>query len=179
MTIYICSECGKEIPPDSDFCYHCGSLKSKAYTIEYKNDGSASEQFACPECGIIGDENTKFCRHCGVEIDRAVPKNVNRPRPAAGPSYGGGYGTMPMPVLQKNGGFAMFMSIIFGFVGIYGIGHLIMKKWSRGLMFLAMSAVNWYIYISVGTFPFFVMLISLMLFFKQSMEITNIAYGRS
>lgn len=179
MTIYICSECGKEIPQESDFCYHCGSLRSKAYTIEYKSEQPSNEH-ACPECGIENEPDIKFCRHCGVEMNTVRAQNLMRPRPT-GPYNGGGYGhaTPQVPVLQKRGGAAMFMSIILGFAGIYGIGHMIMKRWSRGLMFLAMSAVNWYIYISVGYPPTFVMLISLMLFFKQSMEITNIAYGRS
>jgi ribosomal protein L40E len=178
VTIYICSECGKEIPQESDFCYHCGSLRSKAYTLEYKA-GQPPEERACPECGIENEPDIKFCRHCGVEMDAVKAQNVVRPRPA-GPFAGNGYGyaNQQVPVLQKGGGAAMLLSIIFGFLGIYGIGHLIMKRWSRGLMFLAMSSVNWYIYLSVGFPPTFVMLISLMLFFKQSMEITNIAYGR-
>ncbi len=177
MKIYICSECGREIPGNSDFCYHCGSLREKAHVIDY---GSAQTPYGdlsslCPECGLANEGDFKFCRHCGVEIKTVETREVNRTPP--GVRYRNGYGATP--VLQKNGGMAMLMAIVFGFVGIYGLGHLVMKKWSRGLMFLAMSAVNWYIYISSGTFPFFILLISLLLFFKQSTEITNIAYGRS
>lgn len=180
MIIYICSECGKEIPQNSDFCYQCGSLKEKAHKIEYKADRQLSgEGTICPECGLSNDKEFKFCKHCGFEVGSTSARSASTVRPPQH-AQGYGYGTRSpgMPVLQKNGRLAMFMSIIFGLMGVYGIGHLIMKRWSRGLMFVAISAVNWYIYISAGTFPSFIMLISLLMFFKQSMEITNIAYGR-
>mgnify|MGYP000889794442 CR=1 FL=1 len=188
MKTYICSECRREIPPDSDFCYHCGSLKSKAFVIDYGSPQSPDGQQPCPECGKPNDQGAKFCRHCGIEMDTVTARpenyssrnNYSQESCSQGSCYQGyPYGYPSTPVLVKNGGIAMMASILFGFFGIYGVGHLILKRWSRGFMFLTMSAVNWYIYLSVGSFPALILMISLLIFFKQSMEITNIAYGRS
>lgn len=176
MIRYICSECGNEIPYDSDFCYTCGNLKSKAFKID---DGGniQGEEVPCPNCGKPILEEAKFCKHCGIETDMPVrtTQGTSHSTPPNMP-YNMSYRT---PVLQKNGTIAIVLSFIFAFIGIYGIGHFILKKWSRGFMFLAMSAVNWYIYASVGAMVPTIMIISLFIFFKQSMEITNLAYGRS
>ncbi|MDN5357762.1 MAG: hypothetical protein PWR17_931 [Candidatus Methanomethylophilaceae archaeon] len=166
MTRYICSECGSEIPHVSDFCYQCGSLKSNAFKID--DDGKMdAREVPCPNCGKPIDEGVKFCRHCGIETD-SVPVQK---------AMGGPYAFTPM-VLKKNGALAMGLAFLFGLLGIYGLGHLALKKWSRGAMFLAMSTVNWYIYIATGSFITVVMLISLFIFFRQSMEVTALAYGR-
>ena len=172
MIRHICSECGNEIPSNSDFCYKCGNLKSKAFKID--NVGNIQgDEVPCPNCGKPILEGAKFCKHCGIETD--TPKQT-----AAGISQSMPYNmSYRVPVLQKNGTIAIVLSFVFAFLGIYGIGHLILKKWSRGFMFLAMSAVNWYIYVSVGGPVTIIMIISLFIFFKQSMEITNLAYGRS
>ncbi len=165
MTRYICSECGSEIPPDSDFCYHCGCEKKRAFRID--DSGNIQQQKLCPECRIPMEEDAKFCRHCGLEVGGYQTADG-----CAGP-----YCMMP-PKPVKNGTLAIALSFLLGFFGIYGVGHFVMKRWSRGIMFLAMSAVNWYIYLSVGNFVMVVMLISLFIFFKQASETTMMAYGR-
>lgn len=167
MIRYICSECGNEIPDSSEFCYRCGSLKSKAFKIDDGNNMESGE-VPCPNCGKPIEEGAKYCRHCGIETDTVPVRNnitVNQPI------------FMPM-VLKKNGNLAMGLAFLFGFLGIYGLGHMVLRKWSRGIMFLAMSAVNWHIYIVTGEFVTIVMLISLLIFFKQSTEVTALAYGR-
>jgi len=165
VTRYICSECGSEIPYVSDFCYQCGSLKSDAFKIDGGNMDLG--EVPCPNCGKPIDEGVKFCRHCGIETESVPIQKV----------MGRSYGFIPI-TLKKNGALAMGLAFLFGFLGIYGLGHLALKKWSRGVMFLAMSAVNWYIYIVTGDFITMVMLISLFIFFRQSMEVTALAYGR-
>ncbi len=187
MIIYICSECGHEIPQDSDFCYQCGSLKSKALRFDMGDSVQSEEvKHPCSNCGKSNAQDAKFCKHCGIEIDSSESPEPTASHYQSGASpysrpggpYGSPYGYPQMPVLRKNGGLAMALGLIFGFFGIYGIGHLVLKRWSRGLMYMAMSAVNWYIYLSVGAFPQLILLVSLLIFFKQSMEITNLAYGR-
>lgn len=172
MIRYICSECGNEIPYDSDFCYKCGNLRSKAFKID---DGGnlQGEEVPCSNCGKPILEGAKFCKHCGIESNIPVQTTAGT---AQSMPYNMSY---HVPVLQKNGTMAIVLSFVFAFLGIYGIGHLILKKWSRGFMFLAMSTVNWYIYVSIGGPVTIIMIISLFIFFKQSMEITNLAYGRS
>ncbi len=167
MTRYICSECGSEIPYVSDFCYQCGSLKNKAFKIDEGGEMEGGE-VPCPNCGKPIEEGAKFCRHCGIETD-SVPA-------APGIQFGPNMFT-PM-VLRKNGALAMGLAFILGFLGIYGLGHLALKKWSRGIMYLSMSAVNWYIYMATGNLVTVVMLISLFIFFRQCTEVTVLAYGR-
>ncbi|MGE0015330.1 MAG: zinc-ribbon domain-containing protein [Candidatus Methanomethylophilaceae archaeon] len=166
MTRYICSECGSEIPCVSDFCYQCGSLRSKAFRIDEGGEMEDGE-VPCPNCGKPIEKDAKFCRHCGIETGSFPASGI----PAAPHVFS------PM-VLRKNGALAMGLAFLFGFLGIYGLGHLVLKKWSRGIMFLSMSAVNWYIYIATGNLVTVVMLISLFIFFRQSMEVTVLAYGR-
>lgn len=173
MIRYICSECGNEISSESEFCYKCGNLKSKAFKIDDSGNIQGME-IPCSNCGKPILEQAKFCKHCGIEIDVLTQTTT------AGTTQNMPYNmTYRVPVLQKNGTMAIVLSFIFAFIGIYGIGHLILKKWSRGFMFLAMSTVNWYIYVSIGGPVTIIMIISLFIFFKQSMEITNLAYGRS
>lgn len=171
MIRHICSECGNEIPHDSDFCYQCGNLKSKAFKIDDVGNIQGGE-VPCPNCGKPILEGAKFCKHCGIETNMP-PQNTTRV------SHGMPYNmSHSIPVLQKNGALAMVLAFALGFIGIYGLGHLVLRKWSRGFMFMAMSAVNWYIYFSVGGLVTTIMIISLFIFFRQSMEITNLAYGR-
>lgn len=162
MTMYICSECGSEIPPDSDFCYHCGCDKKKAYGVN--DSGNLLHQEVCSECGAPVEDGALYCGRCGTQRESAGEQSAP-------------YFMMP-PKPVKNGTLAIALSFLMGFFGIYGIGHLVMKRWSRGLMYLAMSAVIWYIYIGSGSFVTAVMIISLFVFFRQASETTMMAYGR-
>ena len=172
MIRYICSECGNEIPYNSDFCYQCGNLRSKAFKIDDGGNIQGGE-VPCPNCGKPILEEAKFCKHCGIETN--VPTQTTAEATPDMP-YNVSY---RIPVLQKNGKLAIALAFIFGFMGIYGVGHLTLKNWSRGFMFMAMSAVNWYIYVVVGGPVTIIMIISLLIFFKQSSEITNLAYRRT
>ncbi len=116
---YVCSQCGKEIPEDSDFCYYCGALKEKAYAFDA--DGTADRY--CHKCGHPIAPGESFCPECHTPIPRPVPMEMNK---------------LAMP--------AVLLALIPGFFNIFGLGHLLMKQYARGGMFLIMSGILWWIY---------------------------------
>lgn len=101
--MYICSECGSQIPEDSDFCYHCGALRTKALQMD---DSGHMEMGKCYSCGepVKGEEY--FCNKCGAPLVKAT-----------------------QPHLVKYGMLAIFMAAIPGFFNIFGLGHLVLKQW--------------------------------------------------
>jgi len=52
---YICSNCGKENPPGSQFCIFCGNQVTQ----------QTPNQNLCPHCGKVLKEGAKFCNFCG------------------------------------------------------------------------------------------------------------------
>lgn len=121
MSYYICSECGADIPDDSDFCYRCGALKTSAIKMDDDNRMMLNR---CYKCGAETHPGDDFCKECGAPLIQ---------------------GAMPFRGMCKNGKLALILSFIFGIVGIFGVGHLVVKAWARGFMFLAMSAIIWYV----------------------------------
>ena len=78
---------------------------------------------------------------------------------------------------------SLIMAITFlpGAFFIFGLGHLALKKYSRGLMFLCISAVLIYIrYFSddlgVSTY-IFLEVIGLLVYLKQAMEVLSELMG--
>lgn len=126
---YICRECGSEIPADADFCYQCGALKTVAIAIG--DDGQmVSQPGVCPNCGLKVPADAATCPHCGHEVGAAVTP------PAAA--------FVPHRLTRRDY-LALALGIIPGALNIFGLGHLVMRRWSRGLMYLGMSAVILYL----------------------------------
>jgi predicted nucleic acid-binding Zn ribbon protein len=119
----ICSQCGAEIPADSDFCYRCGELKSKSLRVD---DAGYFVEDTCPHCGAKLQGNESFCGACGGPINQ--------------------YNGELRPNLDKNSTIALLLALIPGFFNIFGLGHLFLKQWYRGIMFLVISGILWYIY---------------------------------
>ena len=116
--MYICSQCGNQIPDDAEFCYYCGCLKSKALKMD---DSGHIETGVCHVCGEPVKGGESFCTKCGAALvlERPmVPVKMDGRRIAA-----------------------LILATIPAFFNIFGLGHLVMKQWSRGFMFLAMTAV--------------------------------------
>lgn len=153
--IFVCSECGKEIPEGMDFCPFCGRMKDSALCFDDKGNYVPS---VCSNCGAVIEDGASFCIKCGAKVQEpVVPVRLT---------------------LRKNGMLALMLGLIFGIFNIYGIGHLVMKKWSRGLMFLAMSAVMFYIdphFITSSSF--FAMVLRMMIFMYQSMDLLGLVYA--
>ena len=86
ITFMFCSNCGKEIRDNSNFCPYCGSVKrvnpSEAVkqtpvqdtSVSVKKNGSKAFKF-CPNCGKAIGENSDFCPYCG-SVKRTIPSKT-------------------------------------------------------------------------------------------------------
>ena len=167
MTLY-CSQCGAMLENDADFCYQCGALKSVALDIDDSGnlrpvDSSATR--LCPSCGHSNPFNDTVCESCGATM----------------PSVDG---IMPPKKLGPMEWAALCAGLFGGIAGICGLGHLIMRKWSRSAMYLGMSAVILYIQLSIGSDSgtmqyMFVRLMGFMVFFHSSLDLFRVVYAPS
>lgn len=153
--IFVCSECGKEIPEGMDFCPYCGCMKTTA--LRFDDNGNYAPS-VCTNCGAPIEDGAAYCIKCGSGVQQpVVPVRLT---------------------MRKNGMFALMLGLIFGIFNIFGIGHLLLKKWSRGLMFLAMGMVIFYIdphFLSSSSF--LTMVLRMMLFMYQSLDLLSLVYA--
>ena len=148
---YICSECGSEIPEGEDFCSRCGALKSKAIVTDDNGNFNAN---VCPNCGAPTVPGENFCGSCGAAI--------------ANPSV-----VQMKPV--KNAWLALGLALIPGFFNVYGLGHLVLRKWSRGIMFLAISAILFFARPAIN--PMLGVILDVGVFMFQAFDIMKYVYS--
>ena len=150
--IYICSECGCQIPDDSDFCHRCGCMKSKALRMDGDNlvtDGR------CHSCGSPVGPSDDFCGSCGAALARQ----------------------MPIIRMRKNGTIALMLALIPSFFNVFGLGHLVLKQWSRGAMFFCMTFILWYITPMLSESYMLLLFIKLGLFMYHASDIFRAVYS--
>ena len=147
----ICGECGWDIPDDLDFCPRCGSRA----TIEVGGqDGSA---MMCPQCGTPFTPGDSYCGKCGAQLSRVVPMAV-RAR------------------MRKHANLALMVALIAGFFNVFGLGHLILRSYSRGVMFLVLSVVIWYLNgWSLFGSDFVMVMLTVLVYFYQAIDVTRVA----
>lgn len=149
--MYICSQCGNQIPEDAEFCYACGCLRSKALVLDDKGNMDTSR---CHMCGNPVGPGECFCGNCGAALvlERGIPQKMDTRR-----------------IL------AMGLAIVPGFLNIFGLGHLVMRNWSRGFMFLAITIILSVIcpfYESSSTM--FILILRVGVFMYQMMDIVRV-----
>lgn len=149
----ICGECGHEIPPGMDFCPACGCMVDKAV-----HHGDYDLTAECPDCGGPLHPGDSFCGSCGAKV--SVSSTVYE-----------------APRSGNRGNIAILMALIPGFFNIFGLGHLVMRKYSRGAMFLVMSLVLWYLngWKLYGD-SMFLMILDVAIYFYQAMDLLRITY---
>ena len=155
--MYICPECNSEVPSDSDFCMVCGRMV-KRFSSSF--DENPVTEKICVTCGNELMQNDLFCRKCGTPITKFQISAFK-------------------PTLTKRGKTGLMLALIPGLCVVFGLGHLYFKKWSRGAMFLAFSALMLYwllidgaeglmLYITIG--------ICAVLYIIQAFEVLVLAY---
>ncbi|MDD3233333.1 MAG: zinc ribbon domain-containing protein [Candidatus Methanomethylophilus sp.] len=104
-------------------------MKSKAITINDQGILAPENGLVCSVCHDVSPAGSQYCAHCGA----ALPA-VQQPQTLLVPHR-----------LTARDYVALAFGLIPGPVNVFGLGHLVMKKWSRGLMYLTISAVILYV----------------------------------
>jgi Predicted nucleic acid-binding protein, consists of a PIN domain and a Zn-ribbon module len=112
---YICPECKSEIPSDSDFCYICGRK------VKLSDPSYNSHSNVCISCGNELSGTELFCGKCGLPITKNQMVNFK-------------------PKITTRGKIGIIFAALPGIVGVFGLGHLILGKFSRGGIYILMSA---------------------------------------
>ena len=84
---------------------------------------------------------------------------------------------MMVPKMRKNGMIAIILAMFPGFFNVFGFGHLVLKDWSKGAMFLAMSVILFYI--NGGFIPttMLMSILSIAVYFYQCMDLIRVVYS--
>ena len=153
----ICHDCGYEIPEGMDFCPKCGCMADKATAV----DDSGIPVMACPKCGTAATMGDRFCKHCGATLGDAMQAPV-----------------FVKPRMRRNGALAFMLAVIPGFFNIFGLGHFVLKQWSKGIMFLAISVVVWYVNgWSMFSSNLMMSLISILVFIYQLNDVSRAMFA--
>ena len=110
----------------------------------------------CPKCGAQVPDNAQFCGSCGAQLPQVQ---------------------FVRPVLRKHGAIALALGLIPGFFNIFGLGHLVMREWSKGAMFLAMSVILIYVNGGLISTSFLMSILSVAVYFYQCMDLIRAVYS--
>jgi len=153
----ICHDCGNEIPDGMDFCPKCGCMAEKATAV----DESGIPTRICPKCGTAASLDDRFCKSCGAALGGAA-------QPFA----------FVKPKMRRYGALAFMLAVIPGFFNIFGLGHFVLKQWSKGVMFLAISVVVWYVNgWSMFSSSLMMSLISIFIFIYQLNDVSRAMFA--
>lgn len=154
---YICHDCGYEIPDGMDFCPKCGCMADKATAV----DDAGMPVRSCPECGTAAAPFDRFCKSCGADLG-GIPQPIG----------------LIKPQMRRNGALAFMLAVIPGFFNIFGLGHFVMKQWARGVMFLAISLVVWFINgWAMFSSNIMISVLSIVLFIYQLNDISRVIFA--
>lgn len=156
-----CLECGSEVEPGADFCYTCGSRR--VIEVDSNTNRVVMPKGHCPFCGHDNAPDAKFCGSCGKRIgDFEYVGNVNRP-------------------LTSRDLMIMIATLLPGAFNIFGLGHILIKRYSRAAVYLIISAVLIYMRFSLSDASMstliMIEIIGLVVYLKQAFEIFAIIYG--
>lgn len=132
MTVY-CSECGAEIEDGMDFCSACGALRERAFAVDDSGNMTPVNENAtrvCPKCGFSFPYKDQRCPECGFEPES--PQALRRPKK-----------------LETRDWIAIAVGVVGGALGLCGLGHILIGRYSRGLMYIVLSGI--FLYVSVAS----------------------------
>ncbi len=154
----ICPECGSQIPPDADFCYHCGRVRDIPCSTCGPEQLPTAEG-RCRRCGEELAQDSVFCRRCGF-IASDLPFRPARPK------------------LTLKRAIGIVLALVPGFFCIFGLGHIWFRRYRRAAMLLFISVPLFYLTFINGPADFtgtMVFLFSIFLYFIQAMEVMTLA----
>ncbi|AGI47883.1 hypothetical protein TALC_00888 [Thermoplasmatales archaeon BRNA1] len=164
----ICGECGNEIEDGADFCYFCGATIKSAYSVDdsgaIHNLSENPDSNLCPRCGAENAKENKFCDQCGAPMD------VTR------------YVTVRPHKLSNTEKLALILAILPGALNLFGLGHIVLRKWSRAMMYLCMSAIIIYVrWFTPGLSTSMVIgieILGFIIYFRQCIDVFRLIYFR-
>jgi len=154
----VCSECGSEIPEGADFCYRCGARLDRALNVT--EDGSGIISNHCFSCGGDIAPGDQFCQHCGKPVSASCIR-LKRVKPS------------------RLGILAILLSFLMGLVDVFGIGQIVLRRWAKGIAFLVISGVLFYLapsFLATTTGTYVLLAIRLLVFFLQITDVFNAVY---
>ena len=90
----------------------------------------------CTECGRVTEEDMDFCPHCGSVKGANVDKEL---LPDDFKVVTGSGGTYIMRTDVRRIRMAIILALIPGILNVFGLGQIYMRRFVRGIAFLACS----------------------------------------
>ena len=130
--------------------------------------------FICDECGkVTKTPGLCFCPYCGSEKgkktdDKFVPEGYVPMMSPKGIMFTNQKRLRKIPI-------ALLLGFIPGLMDVFGLGHLLIGKWFRGLLFLASSAAILYFryFSEYQVDSMYILVASLLLFMVQLLDLYN------
>ena len=122
---YTCPDCGNIVPQDSDFCHRCGKMVGPD-VLRDEHRGDIATESVCSRCGREFPPNEMFCKNCG---------NLNKPSM-----------NIVRPKISPRGKMGVLLAAIPGMLGIFGLGHLFLKRRMRAAVFFLISFLLYYLW---------------------------------
>ncbi|MBO4503076.1 MAG: zinc ribbon domain-containing protein [Candidatus Methanomethylophilus sp.] len=156
-----CLECGGQVEPGADFCYTCGSRR--VIDVDPETNRVVMQKGHCPYCGRDNDPDATFCGNCGKRIgDFEYVGDLNRP-------------------LTAKDFVIMLVTLLPGAFNLFGLGHILLKRYSRAFVYLIISAVLIYMRLTIAgasmSTLIIIEVIGLVVYLKQAMEVFGLLYG--
>jgi RNA polymerase subunit RPABC4/transcription elongation factor Spt4 len=146
----ICKGCGYEIPPESDFCYQCGAWATDSFILN--DEGTYIISNTCFNCGKEMPQGAEYCPHCGAH---SSDSRIDVGSPAFGRKF------------TSKHIIALILAIVPGFFNVFGLGQLVLKRWSKAFIFLTMTVILYYLapsFLMYNNSTIFLILIQVILF---------------
>lgn len=132
--------------------------------------------YICSQCGTRIPDNSDFCYYCGCSKSKAI--KVDDKGFIVNDKTHMTFVNLTTPKIKKNCQIALLISLVAGMFNIFGLGHLVLKSWSRGMMFIFMSVMLWYAF-PPGYLPSdnaYIFSIQLLVYFFQSIDILRLNF---
>ena len=131
--------------------------------------------FICNECGRVTESSeADFCYHCGSSNGTMGSQNIVPEGFQPVMANGGGVIYADRSKLRRVP-LALLLAFVPGLFDIFGLGHFVIGRWVRGSMFLASSAVYYYLRYMSGwdMLAPYLTIFSLALFVIQMVDLYN------
>ena len=131
--------------------------------------------YVCFDCGASTDSDMGFCPRCGSYNVHKVDDAGVREGTDTVAVAGGRVMIVDKRAIRKIF-FALTLAFIPGLVNVFGIGHLILGRWVRALLYICSSATYFYLmYFSGYDLPgLYLAMATLAIFIVQMVDIYRI-----